>query len=359
MVLKMTDNPFKDFHRVPSIDELIDLSFSKGTSLSASIPKRAPKIIRAKRNEVKRIQNVHNHLSKRIKSIIQSVPNLEEMHPFYQELSHLLVDNDHLRQNLGKLNGLIPVIRKIEGEIIRKVNEQDRPKQCAAVRRQFFARVSSVMRKQKKTLEYLEETRKNLRIIPTVETNFPSVVVAGYPNVGKSSLVTLVSSANPEICEYPFTTKQIIIGVHRDNSGFKLFQLIDTPGILDRSMEKRNKIEKQSILALRTISNIIVYIFDPTETCGYSIDNQISLFHEIKSNFIEMVKIPYLIVFNKMDFVKDGQIEYVIDKLGITRDDIVLTNAKDGVNLDKFIDKINALILKHKLHSLDLSKFNR
>ena len=46
-------------------------------------------------------------------SIIQSVPNLDALHPFYQELSHLLVDKDKLKQNLGRLNGLIPVMQKL------------------------------------------------------------------------------------------------------------------------------------------------------------------------------------------------------------------------------------------------------
>jgi len=42
-----------------------------------------------------------------------------------------------------------------------------------------------------------------------------TVVVAGYPNVGKSSFIRLVSTAEPEIAAYPFTTKGVIVG-HRD-----------------------------------------------------------------------------------------------------------------------------------------------
>ncbi len=357
----MAKNPFEDFYPVPSVDELIDIAFGRGSKKRASIPQRFNSVLRAKRSEVKRIKNVSVQIIVRIKNIIQSVPNLDILHPFYQELSHLLVDKDKLKQSLGRLNGIIPVLQKLVSSKIREINNQETSSRCSTVRRQYYARAASILKGQKHTLKYLEDARRKLKTIPVMDTELPAIVIAGYPNVGKSSIVRAISTAKPKIREYPFTTKEIIIGLYKKSNNMKVFQLIDTPGILDRPMSVRNKIEKQAILALRTISNIIVYVFDPTATSGYSVDNQISLFNEILHEFIEQVKVPYLIVFNKMDLASQEEIDYLKANLPVDEkeENFVITNAKDGVNMDVLIESILDLIKKHDLFRLDLSKFNR
>ena len=50
------------------------------------------------------------------------------------------------------------------------------------------------------------------------------------------------------------------------------FQVIDTPGILDHSLEERNTIEMQAITALAHLKACVLFFFDPSETCGYTIN---------------------------------------------------------------------------------------
>ena len=157
----MAKNPFKDFYPVPSVDELIDISFGRGSKKGASIPSRFNSVLRAKRSEVNRIKNVNDYLIERIKNIIQSVPNLDILHPFYQELSHLLVDKDKLKQSLGRLNGIIPVLQKLLSTKIREINKCESSRMCGLTRRQFYARAASILKEQKGTLKYLEEAEKN------------------------------------------------------------------------------------------------------------------------------------------------------------------------------------------------------
>ena len=80
--------------------------------------------------------------------------------------------------------------------------------------------------------------------------------------MGKSKLVTELSTAAPEIAPYPFTTKGIVIGHIED--GWMKFQIIDTPGLLDRNFEDRNDIEKQAVLALRYLTDVMVFVIDPS-----------------------------------------------------------------------------------------------
>jgi nucleolar GTP-binding protein len=119
-------------------------------------------------------------------------------------------------------------------------------------------------------------------------------------------------------------------------------QFLDTPGILDRPMSKRNNIELQAILALRLISDLIIFIFDPTPACGYSIDSQLDLFYEIKNNFTKEGEIQIVTIFNKMDLASPEEIKFISDKLDLNENQYFLTNALSGENLEllkEFITK--------------------
>ena len=336
------NSPFEYFYQVPSAQQLLDYAFSKASSKSASLPKTIPNLEKIKRKEMKRIETSKDILSKKVKKIIKSVPNLDSLPEFYRRLSHLLVNNDDLRRNLGRLNGTIPILQRLESDYKRKIAYQKTPKQCAATRVEFFGRCSSVIRKQANTLKFLEKCRIDLMQVPSVDLILPSVVIAGYPNVGKSSLVGKISSAQPQISEYPFTTKQIYLGVYYDQYGSRYFQVIDTPGILDRPMSQRNHIEKQAILALNTIATIIIFVFDPTAASGYDVPSQIKLLEEIKQIFSEDLEIPIKIVVNKIDFATQNEINLLLDKLTemnliSKNEDVIRTNAKDGENVDEVL----------------------
>jgi nucleolar GTP-binding protein len=61
--------------------------------------------------------------------------------------------------------------------------------------------------------------------------------------------------------------------------------MIDTPGILDRSIDKRNPIERRAALALKYLSKNIIFVIDPSEACGYSIEAQNNLLKTIEKEF--------------------------------------------------------------------------
>ncbi|MEF8873459.1 MAG: GTPase, partial [Candidatus Thermoplasmatota archaeon] len=120
--------------------------------------------------------------------------------------------------------------------------------------------------------------------------------VAGYPNVGKSELVSEISSGKPKIATYPFTTKEV--GIGHFYLGYQKCQLLDTPGMLDRPREERNEIEMQAVKALESLADVIIFLYDPTETCGYPVKKQEKLCQEIKE---DMSEIDLIEVENKMD----------------------------------------------------------
>jgi nucleolar GTP-binding protein len=337
------NNPFNEFYHVPNSKELLDIAFKRGMKSSAQVSKNAPILIKAKKKESKRIKVATEELLERILKIIKMVPIIDELPDFYKELASILVDIDELKLTLGKLNGILPILRKIEREHQRRLSKIEAPKEGDQIRRSAFGRISSVISKQDKNLKYLNAIRGNLRNIPTIDYTIPCIVVAGYPNVGKSSIVKNISTNKKiEVKEYPFTTKQLNMGHLEIEGRFEKIkiQCLDTPGILDRPMAKRNNIELQAILALRLISDLILFVFDPTPACGYDIESQLDLYNEIAQNFSKDGEIEILTIFNKIDLAKDSEIEYLKERLELGEGKLYLTNAISGENLDLLISDI-------------------
>ena len=116
-----------------------------------------------------------------------------------------------------------------------------------------------------------------------MDPDLGTLVVAGFPNVGKSSLIRRISTAKPAVAPYPFTTKGILIG--HVQVARRTYQVVDTPGLLDRPLEERNPIEVQAILALKHLGDAIVFLVDPTGHCGYPLERQEKLLAEVKREF--------------------------------------------------------------------------
>ena len=125
-----------------------------------------------------------------------------------------------------------------------------------------------------------------------------------YPNVGKSSFINTVSQANVDVQPYAFTTKSLFVG-HMDYK-YSRWQVIDTPGILDHPLEDRNTIEMTAITALAHIPATILFFIDISETCGFYIHQQASLFNSLKPLFKNK---PLMIVMNKTDLKQFEELE--------------------------------------------------
>ncbi|MDD4750069.1 MAG: 50S ribosome-binding GTPase, partial [Methanosarcinaceae archaeon] len=192
---------------------------------------------------------------------------------------------------LGSVDWASRKIHEIAREYVGKMREVENPE---PVRKEAFGRLASIIKAINKDLIFLNKARNTQRKLPDVREE-PTIVVAGYPNVGKSSFVSKITGASPEIAAYPFTTKGVSIGhFFRDKIRY---QVMDTPGLLDRPMSERNSIELQAISAINHLDAVLLFIIDPSESCGYEIEAQKRLLTEIKTLF----EMPMLVVSNKAD----------------------------------------------------------
>ncbi len=280
---------FEKIPTVPTAEELLDKSYRRATRA-----KRGKQILDRKSKlaaEESMLLTAANILSDNLAHIVRKFPSLEQLPPFYLELAEVMVGIEEMKMNLASVQWAGEKVGTLARKYVGMMREADDSK---VVRKQAFGRISSIVGSIDGNLRFLNEARNKLRKLPAIDEG-PTIVVAGYPNVGKSSFVALVSSAHPEIAPYPFTTKGLAVG-HFTRNNIR-HQVIDTPGLLDRPLEVRNEIELQAITALKHVGKVILYVIDPSETCGYSLDTQMHLLEEVKNRF----PVPFLIVANKKD----------------------------------------------------------
>jgi len=150
---------------------------------------------------------------------------------------------------------------------------------------------------------------KTLRAMPVVHLETPTLCLVGAPNVGKSSLVRILSTGKPEVCNYPFTTRGILMGHITINH--ERFQVTDTPGLLRRLDEDRNNMEKLTIAALSHLPSAVMFVHDLSGDCGTSVSDQFYIYNEIRERFGDRLWID---VVSKADLLSQSSGAYTAEE---------------------------------------------
>ena len=334
-------NPFKNMKHVPRHDELIEKAFRKASKIGYD-PHVRNKVMMEKLLELQKISTVSNVVRDNIKEIIRSVPNLDEIPEFYRKLVEVSVPLKEVKRALATLNWISKKVRELELDYANRIKGESSIKRMKSLRRAFYGRVSSLVKKRRDAFHTLIQLKQLTAEFPSLK-NMPTVIVAGYPNVGKSTLLRRITGAQPQIAEYPFTTKKLMVGYLNDE-----LQLVDTPGILDRDPSRMKEIERKAITAISTLPALLLYIFDVSETCGYSLEKQFRLLKRLMTLFPNLRIICCL---NKMDLHKDEEklrdLKENLEKLGLRW---VETSGEDERSLEKLVEILRKEMKNRALH---------
>ncbi len=133
------------------------------------------------------------------------------------------------------------------------------------------------------------------------------VGLVGFPNVGKSTLISVVSEAKPNIANYHFTTLTPVLGVVRRGEGLS-FVMADIPGLIEGAWEGRGL--GHQFLRHVERCRILVHIVDVSGSEGRDPKEDFETINrELKRFNPELSERPMLVAGNKCDLAEPGQIE--------------------------------------------------
>ncbi|VDD94044.1 unnamed protein product [Enterobius vermicularis] len=299
----MASYNFKKITVVPTASDLKDIVLSKTQRKTPTVVHRHFAIGRIRSFYARKIKFLQQTLHDKLSQIIDEFPKMEDIHPFYADLMNILYDKDHYKIALGQMNMIRHLIDGVAREYVRLMKYGDSLYRCKMLKRAALGRMVKLLKRQKSSFEYLEQVRQHLSRLPSIDPNTRTLILCGFPNVGKSSLMNKLTRADVEVQPYAFTTKALYVG-HLDYKYLR-WQVIDTPGILDSPLEERNTIEMQAVTALAHLRAAILFIMDISEMCDHTVEEQISLFQNIKPLFANK---PILIGLNKTDVCKRSEL---------------------------------------------------
>ena len=292
----------------PSSEELLEQAFSK-TSKIMPRKRKGPALEKRRSANYFKAKTFGESLQKKIYLLSKQFPEIDGMNPFYVDFLGALTDVVRLKKNLARLKASSTVIKRIRHEYGKKIYSSRSTAQADRFLNEAFGRMSSVVKKLRVTLKQLKEDAKKIRETPSIDFSAETVVLAGFPNVGKTTLLKKLTGAKAEIAAYAFTTKGINSGFFE--AGYHKMQVLDTPGLLDRETE--SKVEGKAIAALKPLATVVVFVMDPTQFSGFSVEKQVSLLNHIREKFAGK---KIIVVVNKADLASEKEVLEAVKAAG-------------------------------------------
>jgi len=170
------------------------------------------------------------------------------------------------------------------------------------------------------------------------------VGLVGFPNVGKSTLISVVSAAKPEIANYPFTTLTPVLGVVKMGAG-NSFVMADIPGLIEGASEGIGL--GHDFLRHVERCRLILHVVDISAADGRDpIDDYKQINYELEKFNPELAKRPQIVALNKAD----ASIEEMIDEFNEFAEEngfkTFLISAATGEGVRELVNAVAAELAK-------------
>ena len=267
-----------------------------------------------KEKAITKISTYTNIIKEELNHILKSYPMYKELSPFYKELIKNTISLPNYKKALRSIswanksvialsNQCIENIKNMKTSIKNKSVEEIK-KEILRELKSFYGRASSFIKDIREDIKFLMDVKDQIKRFPDIQEDKHIFIGAGMPNVGKSSLINALCSGNIEVNYYPFTTKDIKIGKLEN-----IAQIIDTPGVMEKSVDEMNDIEMKAFIAITKLRADIIFVFDTSLSSGYSLDEQIMVEKSMQTalNSPDNKSIKWIYIINKID-IKDREV---------------------------------------------------
>ena len=196
--------------------------------------------------------------------------------------------------------------------------------------------------RQSPRFSQLGETTKAYKVTLELKT-IADVALVGKPNVGKSTLLSVISNAKPKIADYEFTTLSPNLGVVKiyDDS----FVVADIPGLIDGASEGAGL--GHEFLAHIERTRLVVHVIDASEFYGNDIVQDYNIINkELKAYNERLGNLPQIVVFTKLDLIENIDEKLARFKAEIKDNvEIVPISSITRKNVDDLIKKVYAKLI--------------
>lgn len=168
------------------------------------------------------------------------------------------------------------------------------------------------------------------------------VGLVGFPNSGKSTLISAISNAHPKIASYPFTTKEPILGMV--SAGERVFSVADIPGLIKDSHKGKGLGDRFLRHIERT--KVIVHLIDMAGIEGRNpLEDYAIINDELKFYSPEVYRKPRVLVANKMD-LKEAKENLARFKKEVKKK-IIPVSALESKGLKELLNAIKERLFPH------------
>ncbi|KAH7289275.1 hypothetical protein KP509_31G067600 [Ceratopteris richardii] len=263
---------FQHLPMVSCANELLGCALKKARNVGPT--KGIGNIAKRERNKgAKQLDALTKELALPLRTYVEKFPKKQQLHPYEYSLIDLTFGTGKYEEVLDRVNALRKKVLDVGKNYASLCAKSTSKRDAEEILKEGFSKLEEHYQKNGVVVDELLNIAKVLRAMPVFNVKVPTLCLVGAPNVGKSSLVRVLSTGKPEVCNYPFTTRGISMGhifVHTD-----VYQVTDTPGLLKRPDEERNNMEKLTLAALSYLPTAVLYVHDLTGECGVKVYDQL------------------------------------------------------------------------------------
>ncbi|VFQ84276.1 unnamed protein product [Cuscuta campestris] len=298
------------FKKLPMVMPSVDILYSALRKAKRVSPtKGIANIAKRERNRgAKQLDALLKELALPLRTYKETFPVKQHLHPYERSLVELTLGDGNYEAALERIDSLRKKVVSVGKEHASLCAKSLTKREAEERLSEGMRTLEEIFHSEGKAVDELMDIAKTLRAMPVIDLETPTLCLVGAPNVGKSSLVRVLSTGKPEICNYPFTTRGILMG--HISLSYQNFQVTDTPGILRRHDEDRNNLEKLTLAVLSHLPTAVLYVHDLSGECGTSPSDQFAIYKEMRGRFSDHI---WLDVVSKCDLLHQSPLLFVTE----------------------------------------------